>query len=91
MSEPQDMSDYTEAEALHAEINRLVAVEKTLEEEFWALPEGSAAAASTARAACQIGDQIRRLEVELWAVGCHRPLEQTAKSERAGLAVPRRF
>jgi hypothetical protein len=77
------MSDYTEAEALHAEINRLVAVEKTLEEEFWALPEGSAAAASTARAACQIGDQIRRLEVELWAVGCHRPLEQTLKSDRA--------
>jgi len=77
------MSDYTEAETLHAEINRLVAVEKTLEEEFWALPEGSAAAARTARAICQIGDQIRRLEVELWAVGSHRPLEQTAKSERA--------
>ena len=79
------MSDYTEAEALHAEINRLIAVEKTLEEEFWALPEGSAA--STARAACQIGDQIRRLEVELWVVGCHRPLEQTLKSERADQPV----
>ena len=78
------MSDYTEADALHAEINRLVAVEKTL---VWALPEGSAAAASTARAACQIGDQIRRLEVELWAVGCHRPLEQTLKSERADQPV----
>ena len=67
------MSYYTEAEALHAEINRLVAVEKTLEEEFWALPEGSAAAASTARAACQIGDQIRRLEVELWQSGVIEP------------------
>jgi hypothetical protein len=44
-----------EAEALHAEITRLIAVEKTLDEEFWALPEGSAAAVSTARAANQIG------------------------------------
>jgi hypothetical protein len=61
------MSADTDAEALDAEINRLIAVEKTLEEEFWALPEGSAAAAS---AACQIGDQIRRLEVDLWAIGC---------------------
>ena len=39
------------ASAALAEINRLVAVAKTLEEEFWALPEGSSAAASTARAA----------------------------------------
>jgi hypothetical protein len=60
------MSDYTEAEAVHAEITRLRAVEKILDEEFWALPEGSAAAASTARAASQIGDRIRRLEVKLW-------------------------
>ena len=77
------MSDDTDPEALDAEINRLIAVEKVLEEEFWALPEGSAAAASTARAACQIGDEIRRLEVELWAVGCRQPLKQTAKSERS--------
>jgi len=80
------MSDDTDAEALDAEINRLIAVEKALEEEFWALPEGSAAAASTACAACQIGDQIRRLEVELWAVGCRRPLKQagSALRRRAG-------
>jgi hypothetical protein len=76
------MSDSTEAEALRAEINRLMAVEKTLDEEFRALPEGSAAAASTVRAASQIDDQIRRLEVELWARGCHRPLKQTPKSKR---------
>jgi hypothetical protein len=74
------MSDYTEAEALRADITRLIAVEKTLDEEFWVLPEGSAAAASTARAASQIGDQIRRLEVKLWEAGCLRPYNQTAKS-----------
>lgn len=74
------ISNYTEAEALHAEITRLIAVEKTLDEEFWALPEGSAAAASTARAASQIGDQIRRLEVQLWEAGCQQPHNQTAKS-----------
>jgi hypothetical protein len=78
------MSDYIEAKALHAEINRLIAVEKTLEEEFWALPEGSAAAASTARAACQVGDQIRRLEEELWAIGCHRPLRLNTDTGSAG-------
>jgi hypothetical protein len=55
--EADAMSDYTEAEGLRAEITRLIAVEKTLDEEFWALPEGSAAAASTARAAGPIGDQ----------------------------------
>jgi hypothetical protein len=71
--EADAMSDYTEAEGLRAEITRLIAVEKTLDEEFWALPEGSAAAASTARAAGQIGDQIRRLEVKLWEAQCHRP------------------
>jgi hypothetical protein len=47
------------------DFNRLIAVEKTLEEEFWALPEGSAAAASTARAACQIGDLWRRCDPPL--------------------------
>ena len=70
-------SNYTEAEALHAEITRLIAVEKTLDEEFWALPEGSAAAVL---AASQIGDQIRRLEVQLWEAGCQQPHNQTAKS-----------
>jgi len=74
------ISNYTEAEALHGEITWLIAVEKTLDEEFWALPEGSAAAASTARAASQIGDQIRRLEVQLWEAGCQQPHNQTAKS-----------
>jgi len=63
------MSDYTEAEALLAGITRLIAVEKTLDEEFEA-PRKASAAASTARAAGQIGDQIRRLEVKLWAAGC---------------------
>jgi len=74
------MSDYTKAEALRADIIRLMAVEKALDEEFQALPEGSAEAASTASAAIQIADQIRRLEVELWAVGCDRPLKQTANN-----------
>ena len=32
------MSNYTEAEALRAEITRPMEVEKTLDEEFWALP-----------------------------------------------------
>jgi hypothetical protein len=75
------MSDYTEAEALLAEITRLIAVEKTLDEEFWALPEGSPAAANTARAASQIGDQIRRLEVKLWEAGCLCSHNQMAKSK----------
>ena len=74
------MSNYTEAEALRAEITRLIAVEKTLDEEFWALPKGSTAAASTARAASQIGDQIRRPEDKLWEAGCLRSHNQTAKS-----------
>jgi len=67
------MSDYTEAEALRAEIIRLIAVEKALDEEFQALPEGSAEAASTARAAIQIADQIRRLETELGQSGVTDP------------------
>jgi hypothetical protein len=77
------MSDATKAETLRAEIDRLIAVEKTLDEEFWALPEGSPAAASTARAASQIDDQIRRLEVELWEAGYRQPLKQTANSDLA--------
>src|SRR5215471_5871054 len=64
------MSDYTEVDALLAEITRLIAVEKTLDDEFCALREGSGSAASTAGSASQIG----RLEVKLWEARCCRAL-----------------
>jgi hypothetical protein len=62
------MSDYTEAEALLAEITPLIPVEKTLD-------------ARNSRLYPKIGDQIRRLKVKLWEAGCLWSHNQIAKSK----------
>lgn len=64
------MADCTKPEALRTEITQLMPIEKTVDEAFLAFAGRSAAAASSARAAGQLGEDIRRREAKSWEAEC---------------------